>query len=317
MNNLLSLADAPPSQADFPLRSRISGTGAALPSKKLTNSDLAKFLDTSDEWILDRVGIESRYICGENESCVSLASRASKDALEAAGVSPEQIELVIFATVTPDQLLPSAAALLAADLGIPSALAFDIHAACSGFIFSLGTAESLMKSMGFSRALVVGAEALSRMIDWNDRNTAVLFGDGAGACVLEINPKSSQTFILGSYLRTDASGAHLIERSGGAFPKPVSPASSYVADVGSAYVTLQGREVFKSGVGLMTHSIREVLKSAKLSINDVSLFIPHQSNKRMIQSVCNQIGLDDESRIGTNIAEIGNTSAASIPIVLD
>ncbi len=295
---------------------RIAGTGAALPSVHLSNADLAKFLDTTDEWITERVGIRARNICGPDETCVSLATIAATRALESANLKPDQIDLVIYATVTPDQQLPAAASLLARNLGIYSALAFDIQAACSGFLFSLATADALLHSMKVKRALVIGAESLSRIVDWTDRNTAVLFGDGAGACIVERPENCDAPLIISSHLRTESSGADFIRRTGAPFPPATAPASD-PKNAGSTFVEMQGREVFKAGVQLMTSSIKKVLSDSGYSIDDVALFVPHQSNIRMIKSVCQNIGLTDTSKIGSNIDRIGNTSAASIPMVLD
>ncbi len=306
-------------------RSRVVSTGSALPSKKITNADLETMLDTTDEWIKSRVGIECRYVCDTHESSVTLARDASRKAIETAGIDASEIDIVLFATVTPDKPLPSAAALLVRELGIPNALAFDIKAACSGFIFALATADSLLHSLNLNKALIVGAESLSRITDWTDRNTAVLFGDGAGACVLERDDKASESCILASYLKTSGEGADLIQQnSSNHFPPVHAPATKQEAtldaeqsDQPSSYIQMRGREVFKGGVEFMTRSILEVFKQTGMSASDISLFIPHQSNARMIQSVCQNIGLTDKSKVALNIHETGNTSAASIPIALD
>lgn len=298
----------------------ISGTGSALPERCFPNSELEKYLDTSDAWISERVGIKSRYICAEHESCLSLAADAGSKAMTEAGLEPADIDIVIFATVTADQLLPSAAACLSHRLGINNAMSFDVTAACSGFLFALATADALLDKLGSSNAnaLIIGAETLSRVIDWKDRNTAVLFGDGAGACILH---RSAQTEspIISSYLKTDASGAEFIQRKSSGFPSPSAPAtaSDRITKNDSPFLNMAGREVFKSGVKHMTHSIEQVLQKSQISIDQIKLFIPHQSNARMIQSVCQNIGLSDPDKIGMNIDRVGNTSAASIPIALD
>jgi 3-oxoacyl-[acyl-carrier-protein] synthase-3 len=275
-------------------------------------------MDTSDSWILDRVGIKSRYVCTEDESCVGLAESASRIAMQRAGLSAEDIDIVVFATVTPDQQLPSAAALLAHRLGIHNSMAFDIGAACSGFLFAIATADSLLTAIGGKNALIVGAEALSRVVDWRDRNTAVLFGDGAGVCILQQPDSPHESCILGSYLKTAADGAKLIQRSAGAYPACQAPATAPRIDEGaSPYIVMAGREVFRAGVRCMTQSIQKVLNQANVTIDDIRLFIPHQSNIRMIQAVCDSIGLTNPECLGANIERVGNTSAASIPIVLD
>ena len=297
--------------------SAIIATGSALPHRCVTNEDLEQHLDTSDAWISERVGIKSRHICSETESCVSLAIEASEKAMNAANLGPDDIDLVIFATVTPDKLLPSAAALLANKMGIQNAMAFDLAAACSGFLFALSTADALLANLAGGHALVIGAESLSRVVDWKDRNTAVLFGDGAGACILQQEPGSTSP-ILASYLKTDASAAPFIERKAGAFPKVTAPATNIaeVDEADSPFIKMAGREVFKNGVRHMSDSINKVLAEANVTIEDIKLFIPHQSNARMIQSVADGVGLKSE-QIALNIERVGNTSAASVPIALD
>jgi 3-oxoacyl-[acyl-carrier-protein] synthase-3 len=315
-------SDTASSASDINTTSRktsfVAGTGSALPSRTLTNADLAKVLDTSDEWITDRVGIKQRHICSEDETAVSLAEIACKQAMEAACVLPTEIDIVIFATVTPDQLLPSAAALLSRRLGIQCAMAFDLQAACSGFLFGFASADALLTSMNLNTALVIGAEVLSRVVNWKDRNTAVLFGDGAGACVVKRPESVKESCILSSHLRTLPQGCDLIRRVGEAFPTPLSPATAASEDKerSNPYIDMQGRKVFRSGVQLMTSSILEVLEATSVSADEIKLFFPHQSNLRMINAVCENIGLD-ESKLATNIEMTGNTSAASIPIVLD
>lgn len=300
-------------------RSRIVSTGSALPRTAISNQELSNYLDTNDDWIKDRVGIRTRYLCDEDETCVSLACDAVSLALKRAALQPDDIDLVIFATITPDQHLPSAAALLCEQLGIHNSLAFDISAACSGFLFALTTADSLLPTINGKNAVIVGAETLSRIVDWEDRNTAVLFGDGAGACILQSqNVPSSQSCILSSHLKTQAEGARFIQRKGGAFPPVCKPASNVKRsnEPTSPYMKMAGREVFKAGVTYMTQSIEHALESAQIRVDDISLFIPHQSNMRMISAVCKNVGLP-KSKLGANIDRVGNTSAASIPIVLD
>lgn len=299
------------------ISSKIIATGSALPVRSVSNEELSQHLETSDEWIRDRVGIQSRNISSPSETSVSLAALATRNALKSAALTPNDIDLIVFGTVTADQPLPSAAALLARELGVEDVVAFDLQAACSGFLFSLVTAHSLLESLQFRRALVVGAETLSRIIDWTDRNTAVLFGDGAGVCLLELPENAGRSCILASHIRTMAQGAGLIQRPAGLFPQRNLPFASPDPENGSPYVEMNGREVFRLGIQLMTESIERVLRDADLTIADISLFIPHQSNNRMIEAVAKKIGLGPETRVATNIERIGNTSAASIPIVLD
>ena len=235
-------------------RTYISGTGAALPSIRLTNEDLSGFLDTSDDWITERVGIKCRYICSPKETTVSMAEDAARQALMQAGLSAEELDLIVFATVTPDQQLPSAAALLAQRLGVNNTLAFDVKAACAGFLAAMATADSLLQSMGLTHALVIGSESLSRMIDWSDRTTAVLFGDGAGACILSRPLEASAGAVVASHLCTDGSAAQFIERPGKPFPEPVAPATAQLNQQLSPYVRMSGREVFRAGIQHMTSS---------------------------------------------------------------
>ncbi|MGA1192571.1 MAG: beta-ketoacyl-ACP synthase III [Bdellovibrionota bacterium] len=305
------------------LRTRIIGTGSALPSRCVTNFDLAEHLDTSDEWIRERVGIQARYICGEGESTVSLAAEATRRALEMAQIAPSDIDLIVFGTFTPGQTLPSAAAMLASELGVSEVVAFDLQAACSGFLFGLVTAEALMTSLNCRTALVVGADTLSTVVNWSDRDTAVLFGDGAGVCILQRDNASSLPLIETSYLRTAGDGANFITCSEPRRVQESNPFSSaaMVPEEESSkennFIHMKGRSVFKSGVQLMTTSVEKVLEQAKLGIDDVALFIPHQSNIRMMQNVAQNVGITDESRIATTIHTVGNTSAASIPMTLD
>ncbi len=300
-----------------PDRTRVIGTGSALPRRRVTNEELSEILETSDEWIRERVGIEYRYVCDKDESSVTLAHEAALKALQQAELSPDDIDLIIFATVTPEKQLPSAAALLAQRLKLDQSLAFDLQGACSGFLYAFQTADALLSSMNLRNALVIGAETLSRVVDWSDRNTAVLFGDGAGACILQRPEEAPSSCILASHLKTCGSAALHISRRGGNFPDAQYPATTYETDSGSPYMEMNGREVFRSGVQFMTASIREVLRTSGVSPEELTLFIPHQSNIRMIQSVCRNIGISDPAVIATNIDRVGNTSAASVPIVLD
>ncbi len=304
--------------ADFSAeRPGILGTGSALPKRVLSNKELSQFIDTTDEWITDRVGIATRHVAGEGESTVDLAYAASLEALSAAGMSAQDVDLILFATVTADQMLPSAAALLQERLGASGCMAFDLAAACSGFLFGLTVADSMQRANGFGPALVIGSENLSRMIDWSDRQTCVLFGDGAGAVVYDAR-SSKEPVILASDLHTDGSKKDLICRPGRAFPPATLPESiaAFPENTASPYVSMRGREVFKSAVTMMCDSIEAVLRDAGCSIDDVKLFVPHQSNKRMVEAVCDRVGLSDWSRVAMNIERVGNTSAASIPIAL-
>ena len=301
-----------------PCAPRIAGTGSALPKNAVSNDGLCKFVDTSDEWITARVGIRSRHISDDLESSVELAAKASEQAFEAAGISAEDIDLIIFATITPDKQLPSAAALLQKRLGVSGAMAFDVQAACSGFLFGMTIADSMICTLGFKHALIIGSETLSRIVDWQDRNTCVLFGDGAGAAVLSRPEESDiQSMFLATKLVTQGSMADLICRPGGAFPQNTFPSSNNAEDTETPYMVMQGPEVYKTAVSSMSESIEAVLQIAGKNISDVDFFIPHQSNKRMIQAVCDKVGLKDPNKVVLNIERVGNTSAASIPIAFD
>lgn len=295
----------------------ILGTGAALPRRRLSNLELSKFIDTTDDWITERVGISARHVAGQGESTVELACAAAEEALAAAGLSASEIGLIIFATVTADQHLPSAAALLQERIGAGNCMAFDIQAACSGFLFGLTVADSMQRAGGFGPALVIGSENLSRIIDWTDRQTCVLFGDGAGAVVYDAR-SLGEPAILASDLHTDGTKKELICRPGAAFPPATLPPSvaAFEENSSSQYVNMRGREVFKSAVNMMCESIEAVLTRSGHTIDDVKLFVPHQSNKRMVEAVCERVGLSDWSRVAMNIERVGNTSAASIPIAL-
>ncbi len=296
----------------------IIGTGAAVPSIQVTNDDLSEHIETSDEWIQSRVGIASRNICGPGESTVSLAAEASRQAIQASGIDAQDVDIIIFATVTPDQHLPSAAALLLKELEIDRALAFDIKAACSGFLFGLTTAESLLHSLDLQTALVLGAESLSHIVDWTNRDTCVLFGDGAGAAIVKRRERSEGPLILASSLSTDGNSQDLICRKGGAFPPATQGNYSPITyNTDSPYVHMQGREVFRFGVQAMADSTQEALQKAGVSLDEVSLFIPHQSNKRMIDAYCKRLGITSQEKVMINLENIGNTSAASIPMMLD
>jgi len=298
--------------------SGIIGVGSCLPSRRVTNNELAQYVETTDEWIQERVGIQSRHIASLSESTVKLAIDASKDALEQAGITPQELGLIIFATITPTQHLPSCAAMLQGELGAGPCLAFDLQAACSGFLFALQTAESLQRTQGLKYALVIGAENLTRVVDWKDRSTCVLFGDGAGAVVTSFT-NSDSPCILASELHTDGSLSHLIERPGDAYPTSTLPKElrDEPENEKSPYMQMRGREVYKVAVHCMSSTINTVLERAGFTLEEVDLFVPHQSNMRMLDAVCDRIGLTDRSKMVANIDVVGNTSAASIPIALE
>lgn len=288
----------------------ITGWGSAVPERVLTNFDLEKIVDTSDEWITTRTGIRQRHILSEGETTSTLAVTASRQALERAGVSPWQVDLVICCTATPDFLFPATACLVQHEIGAENAGAFDLEAACSGFIYGLSVGTQFIKAGSYKTVLVVAAEGLSRFIDWKDRATCVLFGDGAGAVVLEATDRKQGllSFVLGSH----GVGGDLIKLPGGGASIPASPASIENRD---HFIKMNGQEVYRFAVRIMGDSAVEALEKAGLGYDDISLFVPHQANTRIINSIAERLNLDPE-KVFLNIARYGNTSAASIPIAL-
>lgn len=297
--------------------SAFRGTGSCLPTRIISNEELSQFADTTDEWISDRVGVKTRHIVSGSENTTTLARGAAMRALAAAEIAPSAVDLIIVATVTAAQSLPSQAALLQRELGTPSSMSFDIQAACSGFVFSLATADSLLRVQGFKTALVVGVESLSRIVNWADRRTCVLFGDGAGAVVYRLNEENGSG-VLAADMHNNANQADLICRPGGAYPPATLPPELGVTQISesSPYVHMNGQEVFKSGIMTMVSSSRRVLSKGGFSIDDVDWFIPHQANKRMLEAVAEKLGVPP-TKVIQNLERVGNTSAASIPIALD
>ena len=284
--------------------SRIAGTGSYLPPRIVTNDDLAKKLDTSDEWIRERTGIRQRHIAGEAQASSDLALEASRKALEAAGVAASELDLIIVATSTPDFIFPSTACLLQAKLGARNGAAFDVQAVCSGFVYALATADSLIKTRNAKKALVVGAEVFSRILDWNDRGTCVLFGDGAGAAVLVAGEKPG---IHASVLRADGSLSGILSVPGNVCGGKI---------VGSPYLQMQGSQVFKIAVKVLDEVARETLAAASMKAEDVDWLIPHQANVRILEATAKKMGLAREKLVVT-VDRHGNTSAASVPLALD
>ena len=286
------------------LKAVIRGCGAFLPPKVMTNDDLAAMVDTSDEWIRERTGISERHIAGEDEKTSDLAAAASAAALAAAGLKPNDIDLVVVATTTPDLTFPSTAAITQAKLGIESGAAFDIQAVCTGFIYALSTAEKFLASGQHKRALVIGAETFSRILDWEDRATCVLFGDGAGAFVLEAQDASvaGDRGVMNSYLRCDGRMVDLLYVDGG-----VSATQS------TGHVRMQGNKVFREAVNRISEAMERVVADAGIAVTDIDWFVPHQANERIIKGVVKKLDLREDQVIST-IAGQGNTSAASIPL---
>ncbi|MGH8289285.1 MAG: beta-ketoacyl-ACP synthase III [Steroidobacteraceae bacterium] len=286
--------------------SRIAGTGSYLPEKVLTNFDLEKMMDTSDEWIRERTGIERRHIAAAGETTVDLAERAARAALEAAGVKPTDVDFIAFGTTTPDMVFPNCGALLQARLGCRGAPAFSVETACSGFMYALSIADKFVRFGDARRALVIGAETLSRITDWSDRSTAVLFADGAGAVVLE---RADEPGILSTHLHADGSYKDLLYCRGGV------AASGDPAKARGA-ITMTGSEVFKIAVTMLGRAIDEALAANALDRSAIDWLVPHQANMRIIQSTARKLELSMD-RVITTVQDHGNTSAASVPLALD
>ena len=285
-------------------RSKIVGTGSYLPERLLTNADLARSMDTTDDWIQTRTGIKQRYIADESQSSSDLALRASQSALLAANLPASDVDLIIFATSTPDQIFPSSACLLQEKLGIKGGAAFDVQAVCSGFVYALSIADKFIASGQSRCALVVGAEVFSRILDWNDRSTAVLFGDGAGAVVLRADPNPG---ILGSALHADGSQSKILSVPGTVCGGKV---------VGTPFLQMDGQGVFKFAVRALDEVARETLGQCGLGVSDVDWFIPHQANVRILDATAKRLGIPSE-RVVVTVDRHANTSAASVPLALD
>ena len=284
--------------------SRIVGTGAYLPEKILTNHDLEQTLDTSDEWIFTRTGIRERHIAAANERCSDLALAASRRAIESAGIAAQDVGLIIVATSTPDMIFPSTACILQAKLGIKNCPAFDVQAVCSGFVYALATADLFLRSGQYQYALVVGSEIFSRILDWEDRGTCVLFGDGAGAVVLQ---GSDAPGILSSHLHADGSYQNALSVPGSVCGGKVE---------GRPFLRMEGNAVFKFAVRVLDEIVTEALAESTLRKSDIDWLIPHQANIRIIQSTARKLGMSMEKVVVT-LDRHGNTSAASIPLALD
>jgi 3-oxoacyl-[acyl-carrier-protein] synthase-3 len=289
----------------------IIGLGSYVPEKIVTNQDLEKVMDTSDAWIADRTGIRARRAAADDEATSDLATKAAQRALEDAGVSAADLDLIIVATLTPDMSFPSTACLVQENLKAANAAAFDITAACSGFIYGLVIGEQFIKTGVYRKVLVIGAETLTRILDWTDRNTGMLFGDGAGAAVLA--ETESGYGILGVDLGADGSGGDFLKLPAGGSR---TPASAETVAQRQHFVYMNGNEVFKFAVKIMGETTLKALQHAQLSPHDITLLVPHQANIRIIQSAARRLGLPME-KVMVNIEKYGNTSAASVPIALD
>jgi 3-oxoacyl-[acyl-carrier-protein] synthase III len=289
------------------IRSVVLGCGSYLPEQVVTNAQLAARIDTSDEWIVQRTGIRERHIAAEGEFTSHLAIKAAQAALTDAGVDAQSIELIVLATSTPDNTFPATAVAVQHGLGINHGAAFDLQAVCSGFVFALATADNFLRTGAFKRALVIGAETFSRILDWNDRGTCVLFGDGAGAVVLEAQTeagKSSDRGVLTTHLRSDGRHKSKLYVDGG-------PSSTQTVGL----LRMEGREVFKHAVGMITDVIVDAFNATGLTADDIDWFIPHQANKRIIDASAHKLHIAPQKVVLT-VDLHGNTSAASIPLAL-
>jgi 3-oxoacyl-[acyl-carrier-protein] synthase-3 len=287
------------------IHSRIVGTGSYLPPRVMTNDEFARRgLETSDAWIRERTGIRERHIAEESQASSDLALEASRRALEAAGVAASELDQIIVATSTPDFIFPSTACLLQAKLGAKNGAAFDVQAVCSGFVYALSVADSMIKTQSVKKALVVGAEVFSRILDWNDRGTCVLFGDGAGAVVLAA---AGRPGIHASVLRADGSQAGILSVPGNVCGGRI---------IGSPYLQMQGSQVFKLAVKVLDEVARETLAAANMRTGDIDWLIPHQANVRILEATAKKLGLAREKLVVT-VDRHGNTSAASVPLALD
>jgi len=287
--------------------SRITGTGGYLPEKVLTNAELERMVETSDEWITDRTGIKKRHIAADHETTCDLAEQAARQAIDAAGLTNNDIDLIIIATTTPDRIFPSTACLLQDRLDIHGCTAFDIQAVCTGFVYALGVADKFIRSGTHKHALVIGAETLSRIVDWTDRGTCVLFGDGAGAVVLSA---SEEPGILSTHLHADGQYKDLLT-----VPAGISEHSE-ILKAGEAYVQMKGNEVFKMAVNTLGRIVDETLAANDMNKSDIDWLVPHQANIRIINATAKKLSMPMDHVVVT-VDEHGNTSAASIPLALD
>lgn len=290
---------------------RIAGTGSYVPPRVLTNQDLERIVETSDEWIVSRTGIKERHLVEKGVASSDLAAEAARKALAEAGVSPEEVQLQIVGTVTPDRIFPSASCSLQEKLGTANAAAFDLSAACSGFIYGLSVASGLIGIGAMDRILVVGVETLSKLTDWEDRNTCVLFGDGAGAAVM--TPCDPGTGVLATSLGSDGSLGCLLELPAGG---SLNPATQETVDKRMHFIRMKGNDVFKNAVRAMESVTRDALEKAGVRPEELALLIPHQANLRIIEATAKRLGVSMD-RVFVNVHKYGNTSAASVPLALD
>jgi 3-oxoacyl-[acyl-carrier-protein] synthase III len=287
------------------LKSVIAGVGSALPKRVMTNAEISTIVDTSHEWIVERTGIHQRYIAADGETTRTLAVAASRNALKAAGLNASDIDLIVLATATPDQTFPATATLVQADLGIIHGAAFDMQAVCSGFVYALTMADSMIKSGQARHALVIGSETFSRILDWTDRTTCVLFGDGAGAFVLSAADTHDPRGVIASKLRSDGRYNDKLFVDGG---------PSTTKTVG--HLRMEGKEVFKHAVGNIASVMEDVMSKAGVTAENIDWFVPHQANKRILDGVAKRLGIPEQKVVMT-LQDHGNTSAASVPLAFD
>lgn len=286
------------------LTSKIISSGSYLPKKVLTNFDLEKLVDTTDSWITERTGIKQRHLCAQNEYTSDIATAAAKKAIEKSHLKASDIEMIVLATTTPDLTFPATATTVQYKLGATKAFAFDMQAVCSGFVFALTTAHNFIQSGQVKNALVIGADSLSKIVDWKDRNTCVLFGDGAGAVLLEAASNHDEG-ILAADLHSDGSLNNILKTNGG-------PSLNQISGV----IEMSGKEVFKHAVAKMSQSVIAALNKANLKVDDIDLLIPHQANARILSAVAKKLSLS-EDKVMITVQDHANTSAASIPLALD
>ena len=288
-----------------PIRSVYLGAGSYLPERVMTNDDLSKIVDTSDDWIRERTGIKRRHIASEGETTADLGEAAGRRAMAAAGIGPDDIDLIIVATTTPDHTFPSVASMIQARLGVTRGAAFDVQAVCTGFLYALSTADHFLRGGGAKTALVIGAETMSRLLDWDDRTTCVLFGDGAGAMVLQARECDAPAGVLATYLRSDGRHKDLLYVDGG-------PSTTGT----TGHLRMQGNQVFRYAVTHISEAMETLLAQADVSIDDVDWFVPHQANQRILDGVAKRLGIA-RGKVVSTVGEHGNTSAASVPLAFD
>lgn len=294
-------------------RTRIAGTGAYLPERVLTNADLERMVETNDQWIVERTGIQRRHICADDEVTSDLSLFAARKALEAADLTPTDLEMILVATVSGDQVMPSTACVLQEKLGCRRVMSFDITAACSGFVYGLSIADQYIKNGTYQNILVVGAETLHRIVNYKDRDTCILFGDAAGAAIVSRARDTDDADIFSTHMHAEGQLGDLFRLPGGGSKHPLS---QYVLDNNMQFVTMKGREIFKNAVRTMSQCCQEALEANQVSSAEVDWLIPHQANRRIIEAVAKHFDFPVEKVI-INVHETGNTSAATVPVALD